>query len=66
MDILNKENHMLEDINYNKKILEKLSKVLTTDENSILLKINNKSIFINNIIKSQKMVKLSPKNIRIN
>ena len=35
--ILNKENHLLEDSNYNKKILEKLPKALTTDENNISL-----------------------------
>ena len=66
VNIINKENYMFEDNNYNKKILEKLTKALSTDKDNISLLTNNNSIFINNFIKSQTFAKLSPKNIRIN
>ena len=66
VNIINKENYMLEDNNYNKTILEKLAGALSTNKNNILLLTNNNSIFINNFIKSRLFAKLTPKDIRIN
>ena len=66
VNIINKENYMLEDNNYNKTILEKLAGALSTNKSNILLLTNNNSIFINNFIKSRLFAKLPPKDIRIN
>ena len=66
VNIINKQNFMLEDNNYNNTILEKLAKALSTDENNISLLTNNNIIFINNFIKTRQFARLSPKKIRTN
>jgi hypothetical protein len=64
VNIINKENYMFEDVNYNKQILEKISNVLSTNINNITLLTNRNSIFVNDFIKTQKFAKFPPKIIR--
>jgi hypothetical protein len=64
VNIINKENYMFEDVNYNKQILEKLSNVLSTNINNITLLTNRNSIFVNDFIKTQKFAKFPPNIIR--
>jgi hypothetical protein len=64
VNIINKQNYMFEDVNYNKQILEKLANALSTNKNNITLLTNRNGIFINDFIKTQKYAKLPPKIIR--